>query len=126
MIIIHAIDSIQAFNIRFSYYHFVFIFYHLGKFSDRLAELTQPLRELLSKGTSWTWDSAQNTAFRSIKVEITKPKVLTHYDVNCSAMRYRYVILSANLKSDFCAGQDANFCDSPVVGNVLHVLTLHA
>jgi len=26
MIIIHAIDSIQAFNIRFSYYHFVFIF----------------------------------------------------------------------------------------------------
>ena len=55
---------------------------HLGKFSDRLAELAQPLRELLGKGTSWTWDSAQNTAFRNIKAEIIKPKVLTHYDIN--------------------------------------------
>jgi len=27
-------------------------------------------------------ESAQNTTFRNIKAEITKPKVLTHYDVN--------------------------------------------
>ena len=30
---------------------------HLGKFSRNLAELSQPLRELLSKNNLWTWDS---------------------------------------------------------------------
>ena len=55
---------------------------HLGKFSDRLAMLTRPLRELLSKGNSWTWNSAQNTAFNNVKAELTKPRVLTHYNVN--------------------------------------------
>jgi len=55
---------------------------HLGKFSDRLAMLTQPLREILSKGNSWTWNSAQNTAFNNVKAELTKPRVLTHHNVN--------------------------------------------
>ena len=46
---------------------------HLGKFSRNLAELNQPLRELLSKNNLWTWDSAQDQAFDRIKEEITKP-----------------------------------------------------
>ena len=44
---------------------------HLGKFSNRLTELTQPLRELLSKNNSWTWDTPQDTAFTHIKEELT-------------------------------------------------------
>ena len=45
---------------------------HLGKFSRNLAELSQPLRELLSKNNLWTWDSAQDQTFNRIKEEITK------------------------------------------------------
>ena len=54
---------------------------HLGKFSRNLAELSQPLRALLSKNNLWTWDSAQDQAFARIKEEITKPTVLALYDV---------------------------------------------
>jgi len=55
---------------------------HLGKFSDHLAMLSRLLQELFSKGNSWTWNSAQNTAFNKVKVERTTPRVLTHYNVN--------------------------------------------
>ena len=33
---------------------------HLDKFSRNLAELSQPLRELLSKNNSWIWDKVQD------------------------------------------------------------------
>ena len=55
---------------------------HLGKFSNRLTELTQPLCELLSKSNSWIWDTLQDTASTHIKEELTKPRVMTHYNVN--------------------------------------------
>ena len=56
--------------------------YHLGKFSPHLAELSQPLRELLSKNSLWVWDDAQDKAFNLIKAELAKPTVLALYDVN--------------------------------------------
>jgi len=49
---------------------------HLGKFSNRLASLTHPLCDLLTKGNSWTWESAQAIAFNKInnvKEELIKP-----------------------------------------------------
>ena len=52
---------------------------HLGKFSKNLAELSQPLRELLTKKNSWRWDSLQDQAFKQIKTELS---VLALYDVN--------------------------------------------
>ena len=36
----------------------------------------------LCRNNSWTWNSAQNTAFNNVKAELTKPRVLTHYKVN--------------------------------------------
>ena len=54
---------------------------HLGKFSRNLAELSQPLRVLLSKNNLWTWDNTQDQAFKRIKEEITKPTVWALYDV---------------------------------------------
>ena len=35
----------------------------LGKFSQNLAQLTQPLQELLGKRSIWTWGSAQESAY---------------------------------------------------------------
>ena len=52
----------------------------LGKFIPNLAELTQPLRELLSKSSMWVWNSPQTQAFKNIKAELVKPAVLAPYD----------------------------------------------
>ena len=53
---------------------------HLGKFTPNLAQLSQPLRELLSKKNSWVWGPAQEVAFNQIKADLTQPTVLTLYD----------------------------------------------
>ena len=52
----------------------------LGKFSRNLAELTQPLRELLSKKRAWQWGPQQDQAFAKVKEELAKPTVLALYD----------------------------------------------
>ena len=54
----------------------------LGKFSKNLAEISRPLRELLSKRNAWVWGPAQDKAFARIKAELTKPMVLALYDPN--------------------------------------------
>ena len=53
---------------------------HLGKFSPCLAELSQPLRELLSSKNSWLWGPKQEQAFANLKEELTRPTVLALYD----------------------------------------------
>lgn len=52
----------------------------LGKFSPRLAELSQPLRELLSAKRSWVWGPPQEQAFAEVKAELTRPTVLALYN----------------------------------------------
>ena len=52
----------------------------LGKFSSQIAEISQPLRELLSTRREWTWGPDQIRSFSEIKTELTKPTVLAHYD----------------------------------------------
>ena len=52
----------------------------LGKFSKNLAELTQPLRQLLSKKSTWLWDHPQDLVFSRIKEELAKPTILALYD----------------------------------------------
>ena len=54
----------------------------LGKFSSNLAELTQPLRELISKKNEWMWGEAQDEVFAKVKSELTKPTVVALYDVS--------------------------------------------
>ena len=53
----------------------------LGKFIPHIAELTQPLRELLSTKHTWLCGPAQDNAFARIKEELTKPTTLTLYDM---------------------------------------------
>ena len=52
----------------------------LGKFSKKLAELSQPLRALLSTKRSWHWDATQDQALENIKDELSKPTILALYD----------------------------------------------
>ena len=56
----------------------------LGRFSPHLAEISQPLRELLSKKNEWVWGPDQETAFQRIKDELTRPSVLVAYDLRAN------------------------------------------
>ena len=40
----------------------------LGKFSPNIAQLSKPLRDLLSQKKSWIWSSFQDEAFEKIKM----------------------------------------------------------
>ena len=52
----------------------------LGKFSPKLAELSQPIRTLLSPQAAWLWGPAQEDAFNAIKSELATPTTLALYD----------------------------------------------
>ena len=52
----------------------------LGKFTPNLSSLSQPLRELLSSKRSWCWGPSQEESFRQVKLELTKPTVLSLYN----------------------------------------------
>jgi len=52
----------------------------LGKFSLCVADISQPLRELLRSGQAWVWGPDQERVFTAIKQELTKPTVLAMYD----------------------------------------------
>ena len=52
----------------------------LRKFSSSLADLTQPLRQLLSKKSSWILGPDQAQAFAKVKEELSKPTVLHFYN----------------------------------------------
>ena len=41
----------------------------LGKFSPNVAQISQPLRELLSTKPAWIWGTSQDHAFSSVKME---------------------------------------------------------
>ena len=53
-----------------------------GKFSSKLAELTEPLRQLLSKKNSWSWGHPQDQEFAKVKLELIMLTVLALFDVN--------------------------------------------
>ena len=52
----------------------------LGKFSQQLATISQPLRALLSKQAVWTWNKTHEASFQAVKDELTKSPVLALYD----------------------------------------------
>ena len=54
----------------------------LGKFSCKIADIGQPLHELMSAKRTWIWGAAQENAFKQIKEELIKPTVLVLYDPN--------------------------------------------
>ena len=56
----------------------------LGKFTPNLAELAQPLRELLSVKKEWIGGPHQEESFHQIKAELAKPTVLAIYDPEAS------------------------------------------
>ena len=54
--------------------------HQLGKFSSNLAHLNQPLRQLLSKKSTWMWRPSQDKSFSDIKIELSKPTIPSLYN----------------------------------------------
>ena len=57
-----------------------------SKFSLKLAELTNPLRDLLSKKNQWMWGEKQKDAFDQVKKELSKSPVLALYSPSLDTM----------------------------------------
>ena len=53
----------------------------LGRFSQNLASLTQPLRELLSKKHAWSGGPSQEQAFTQVKEALSKSTTLALFDI---------------------------------------------
>ena len=56
----------------------------LGKFTPRIVEISQPLRELLSSKRAWVWGPAQAGAFEEIKAKLARPTTLGLYNPDAS------------------------------------------
>ena len=52
----------------------------LGQFSTQIAELAEPLRQLLKKDTEWNWCEVHDKAFSALKEALSKPPILAYYD----------------------------------------------
>ena len=52
------------------------------KFLPKLAQLSQPLRELLKKCNSWIWGPDQQESFDGIKVALTKAPILSFFQLD--------------------------------------------
>ncbi|CAG4931717.1 unnamed protein product [Colias eurytheme] len=55
---------------------------YLNKFIPNMSDLTNPLRDLLHKNTSFTWEIHHEKALDKIKQVLQNPPVLRLYDVN--------------------------------------------
>ena len=54
----------------------------LSKFRPQIAELSKPLRDLLSSKSHWLWSDAQQQAFTALKESLTSTPTLAHYDAS--------------------------------------------
>ena len=54
----------------------------MNKFLPDLADMTAPLRELLSTKSSWMWDYPQKNAFETIKKALIEAPALGIFDVS--------------------------------------------
>ena len=52
----------------------------LGKFSPKIAQMSHPLRELLSAKRVWIWGPSQDDVFLKLKHKLTTPGILVHYN----------------------------------------------
>lgn len=67
---------------------FVGLINYFGKFIDNLADMLQPLYQLLQKGKTFKWTDECETAFKRAKNEISSDRILSHFDHNIPLCLY--------------------------------------
>ena len=77
---VEAIDKMQAPTDRTELRRFLGMTNQMSKFTPNVAEITQPMRELLSTKNQWVWGQVQQRAFIAIKKELTSMPTLALYN----------------------------------------------
>ena len=75
-----AISTMERPTTRTGLRRFMGMANQLGKFTQKIAEISQPLRELLSSKKTWVWGPSQDQAFQQLKTELTRSTVLALYN----------------------------------------------
>ena len=75
---------------------------YLSKFIPNLADLTQPLRELLHKEVEWLWYERQEKAFQAIKEKLTSD----YFMMSKSLLQFQWIHHSMELGRVYCKRVD--------------------
>lgn len=59
---------------------FLGVITYVNRFIPRMAQFGAPLRELLKKGVSWSWDEHHDSSFQALREALIKAPVLRFYD----------------------------------------------
>ena len=59
---------------------FIGMINYLSKFSPRLTELTEPIRELMKEKVPFNWDPGHQELFTMLKNEIVRAPILAYYN----------------------------------------------
>ena len=78
---VHAVEGMPSPEDKPALLRFLGMVNYMSKFIPNLADLTQPLRELLHKEVEWHWSERQEKAFQAIKEKLTSDATLQYYDV---------------------------------------------
>ena len=79
---VEAILEMEAPKDQSELTRFLCMINELSKFQPQTAELSKPLKDLLSSKNHWIWSEAQQQAFSALKESLTSPS-LASYDVSC-------------------------------------------
>ena len=89
----------------------------LGKFSPNIAELSKPLRELLSAKKAWLWTPIQDKDFTNLKKDLTIPNILKMYDPSALVLTQPSLLMPLPMTwEQFC------YRKSKASGILLHML----
>ena len=78
---VHAVEGMPSPAGKPALLRFLGMVNYMSKFIPNLADLTQPLRELLHKEVEWHWSKRQEKTFQAIKEKLTSDAALHYYDV---------------------------------------------
>ena len=80
--------------------------HYYGKFIPNLANVTEPLNQLLHKDTKWHWSRDCKTAFAQLQTALSSSPILVHYDPNsplrlaCDASAYGVGAIISHIMPD--------------------------
>ena len=78
---------------------------YYGEFLPSLSGTTHPLNQLLQNNSKWIWSKACETAFQSLKKQLSSKPVLAHYDsslllkLECDALPYGVGVVISHVMS---------------------------
>ena len=80
---VFAITAMLELSCKNEVQSFIGMINYLSKFSARLSELSEPIRELSEERVLFNWGPEHRGAFNVLKKELVKAPILAYYDPQC-------------------------------------------